>query len=66
MKATNLVSDYFEMNIKILDKDFFNFFSAAQSYFDVALAEVEMEIEFSLVRWPVCLPKLASLDLDIR
>ena len=39
---------------------------AALSYFDVALAEVEFEIEFAYNIWPVCLPKLASADLNLR
>ena len=42
------------------------FYLVALSYFDVALAEVEFEIEFSVVIWPVCLPKMASLDVNLR
>ena len=41
-------------------------FSAAESYFDVALAEADPEILFDIKTWPVCLPKFASEDVNLR
>ena len=49
-----------------IDIFLFYFFPAALSYFDVALAEVDFEIELSVVIWPVCLPNFASFDLNLR
>ena len=42
------------------------FFSSAESYFDVALAEAEFDIEFDFKVWPICLPKFSSSDLNLR
>ena len=44
-----------------------SYLSAAESYFDVALAEAnEPEIMFDIKTWPVCLPKFATRDLNLR
>ena len=42
-------------------------FSAAQSYYDVALAEVkDGNIDYDYRVWPICIPQFASLDLNLR
>ena len=41
-------------------------FSAAESYFDVALAEAEFDIDFDFKVWPICLPEKASTNLNLR
>ena len=43
-----------------------SFFSVAQSYFDVALAEADLDIDFAFTVWPICLPEFASSDLNLR
>lgn len=49
-----------------INANFYLYFSAAFSYFDIAIAEVRDEIEFGYNVWPICLPELASLDLNLR
>ena len=49
-----------------ISKDYFYYLLAALSYFDVALAEVDFEIEFALEVWPICLPKFSTLDINLR
>ena len=58
----------FLLKLQLLPEEYYYItsFSAAESYFDIALAEADPEIEFDLKTWPVCLPNVASTDVNLR